>query len=62
MNNSTEDIKQNIFWFKTKVTVYNENLYDSKTAIKDIASSDAIFGCVDTVDGRFLIYLITPIF
>jgi len=47
------------FGFNTKVTAYNKNLYDSKTAIKDIASSDAIFGCVDTVDGRHLINLLS---
>jgi hypothetical protein len=47
------------FGFNTKVIVYNKNLYDSKSAIKDIASSDAIFGCVDTVDGRHLINLIS---
>lgn len=47
------------FGFNTKVIVYNKNLYDSKSAIKDLASSDAIFGCVDTVDGRHLINLMS---
>jgi len=47
------------FGFKTKVTVHNKNLYESKAAINDIAASDAIFGCVDSVDGRHLINLIS---
>jgi len=47
------------FGFKTKVTVYNKNLYESKAAIQDIAGSDAIFGCLDSVDGRHLINLMS---
>jgi hypothetical protein len=39
----------------TKVTAYQYNLYDSIDAIKDVADSDVIFGCVDSVDGRHLL-------
>lgn len=47
------------FGFNTKVTVYRENLYNSKAAINDIAGSDAVFGCVDSVDGRHLLNLMS---
>lgn len=47
------------FGFNIKVTTYKENLYESKPAINDIASCDAIFGCVDTIDGRHLLNLLS---
>lgn len=39
----------------TKVRAYPNNLYDSNAIIKDIADSDVIFGCVDSIDGRHLL-------
>lgn len=43
----------------TRVTVYGENLYDSKEAIYDLITCDIIVGCVDSVDGRHLASQIT---
>lgn len=39
----------------TKVKSYNINIYDSREALDDLITSDVIFGCVDSVDGRHLI-------
>lgn len=39
----------------TKVTVYDQNLYDSPEAMEDLITCDAIFGCMDSVDGRHLL-------
>lgn len=43
------------FGLNTKVTTFNQNLYDSKESLKAIADSDILFGCVDSVDGRHLL-------
>ncbi|GET20669.1 ThiF family protein [Prolixibacter denitrificans] len=47
------------FGFGTEVTTYSDNLYNNMEAIKTVASCDFIFGCVDTVDGRHLLNLIS---
>lgn len=39
----------------TKVTAFNENLYDDKRIVDELATCDALFGCVDSVDGRHLL-------
>ena len=39
----------------TQVTTINKNLYDSLGVIEALAECDAIFGCVDSVDGRHLL-------
>lgn len=39
---------------KTKITSYNNNLYDDREIIQDLATCDVIFGCMDSVDGRHL--------
>jgi len=43
----------------TKVIKYNVNLYDSREALDELITCDAIFGCVDSVDGRHLISQLT---
>lgn len=39
----------------THVIDFNKNLFDDNAIINEIASSDVIFGCVDSVDGRHLL-------
>lgn len=39
----------------TQVTKYTDNLYENNTLLKDLASCDFIFGCMDSVDGRHLL-------
>jgi proteasome lid subunit RPN8/RPN11 len=39
----------------TKVIAFNSNLYDCKEALLELVNCDAIFGCVDSVDGRHLL-------
>jgi hypothetical protein len=39
----------------TEVTTFNKNVYDDLEVINSLASCDAIFGCVDSVDGRHLL-------
>lgn len=41
--------------FETRVKAIKANAYDSSEIIKEIASADLIFGCVDSVDGRHLL-------
>ncbi|QHT71840.1 ThiF family adenylyltransferase [Rhodocytophaga rosea] len=41
--------------FNTEVIVYPVNLFDSKEAIREIASCDIIFGCTDSIDSRHLL-------
>lgn len=48
--------------FGTKVLTFNKNIYSSKDAIKKVASCDAIFSCVDTVDGRHISNLISSFY
>lgn len=48
--------------FGTRVAIYRSNLYDSIDAIKKVASSDIVFGCVDTVDGRHIANLISSFY
>ena len=43
----------------TTVIKHNVNLYDSRAALDDLIASDAIVGCVDSVDGRHLISQLT---
>jgi molybdopterin/thiamine biosynthesis adenylyltransferase len=43
----------------TKVIAYNVNLYESRAALEELISCDAILGCVDSVDGRHLIAQLT---
>ena len=43
----------------TKVIKHNVNIYDSRETLDDLISCDAIFGCVDSVDGRHLISQLT---
>lgn len=46
----------------TRVTTYNVNLYDSIKAIKSLSMCDIIFGCVDSIDGRHLLNLISTFY
>lgn len=39
----------------TQVQEYQVNLYDNIEALKAIAKSDIVFGCMDSVDGRYLL-------
>lgn len=41
--------------FGTKVHTYAHNLYDDLDLLRELASFDFIFGCVDSVDGRHLL-------
>lgn len=43
----------------TKVISFSSNLFESKAAVLELITCDAIFGCVDTVDGRHLISQLT---
>lgn len=43
------------FGFGTNVKVFANNLYDSKEALNEVACSDVLFGCLDSVDGRHLL-------
>jgi len=44
---------------ETKIIAISENVFDSENAIKEIATSNVIFGCVDSVDGRHLLNLLS---
>lgn len=46
----------------TKVTIFNKNLYDSIEAINELATCDVIFGCVDSIDGRYLLNQLSTFF
>lgn len=39
----------------TKVVCFQENLYDSIPLLKSLIDCDMIFGCMDSVDGRYLL-------
>lgn len=52
----------NSIGFGTHVYTFNKNLYNSKDAIKKVATCDAIFSCVDTVDGRHISNLISSFY
>jgi hypothetical protein len=39
----------------TEVITFNENIYDDREGVNCLASCDALFGCVDSVDGRHLL-------
>lgn len=39
----------------TKVLHYQANLYDDVQVLKSLVKCDVIFGCMDSVDGRFLL-------
>lgn len=43
----------------TKVISYKANIYESREALYDLITSDTVFGCVDSVDGRHLISQLT---
>lgn len=43
----------------TTVIKYNVNLYDSRDALEELITCDAVIGCVDSVDGRHLISQLT---
>lgn len=45
----------------TKVTTYSQNLFE-ENVIKKVISSDVIFGCVDSVDGRHLMNQISTFY
>jgi hypothetical protein len=45
--------------FGTKITTFVSDLYDNKDAIFKVASCDAIFGCMDSTDGRHIASLIS---
>lgn len=48
--------------FDTKVKVFKKNLYESKKAILELISCDFIFGCVDSIDGRYLLNQISTFY
>ena len=48
--------------FNTIVKSYKSNLYDDLEAIEDLCSCDFIFGCVDSIDGRHLINVISTFY
>lgn len=37
------------------ITKYTDNIYENNYLLKDLASCDFIFGCMDSVDGRYLL-------
>ncbi len=59
-----EALKKAIAWIGlgTKVTAFSENLFDNRKAIDELATCDVLFGCVDSVDGRHLINLISTFY
>lgn len=46
----------------TKITTYTSNVYENRILLDDLASCDVIFGCVDSIDGRHLMNLISTFF
>lgn len=46
----------------TEVHAYSANLFDSPDVIREVASCDAIFGCMDSVDGRHLLNQVASIY
>lgn len=41
--------------FGTEVITFKENLYSSRSAIRELIDCDVLFGCVDSIDGRHLL-------
>ena len=39
----------------TELEIYDNNLWDSPKAIKAVSACDLVFGCMDSIDGRFLL-------
>lgn len=39
----------------TKVIAFNQNIFDNREILDHLATCDFIFGCVDSIDGRFLL-------
>lgn len=46
----------------TKVVTYGKNLFDTKPGLYELITCDVIFGCVDTVEGRYLLNQITNMY
>ncbi|RLD66392.1 MAG: ThiF family adenylyltransferase [Bacteroidetes bacterium] len=46
----------------TKITTFNQNLYDNKDILDTIANCDVLFGCLDSVDGRHLLNLLATFY
>lgn len=51
----------------TEIEAYSANLYNSISCLKDLATCDILFGCVDSIDGRDLLnrlstYYLIPYF
>ena len=51
----------------TEVEIYDTNLWDDPEAVKAVAACDLVFGCMDSIDGRFLLntlasYYLLPYF
>ncbi len=44
---------------QTKVYAYAHNLYDQPDALLHLAGCDLVFGCMDSIDGRHLLNLLT---
>ncbi len=42
-----------------EVKAFNQNIFDSEIALNELSTSDVIFGCVDSIDGRHLLNLIS---
>ena len=42
-----------------EVATYSNNVYESELALRELSVCDILFGCVDTVDGRHLINLLS---
>ncbi len=43
----------------TNVIAFCDNAFDNKSALMELISCDVLFGCVDSVDGRYLISQLT---
>ena len=48
--------------FSTKVITINTNIYEDGLTIKELSDCDVIFGCVDSIDGRYLINSISSFY
>src|SRR5207253_8544073 len=67
LNTKMSDAKSNLYkvdvlrdsieqmGLSTQVEVFRSNIFSDKTVINKISECDVIFGCVDSVDGRFLL-------
>jgi hypothetical protein len=43
----------------TTVITYSDNVFDNKEALFELITCDVVFGCIDSVDGRYLISQLT---